>query len=76
MPNVFHGVVKSPDGPGSIVSDGSMLQDIGEGTGDLGIGRQLVTTEQLVGSESLAIGNDPHKLLTSSGGPLTARRFQ
>jgi hypothetical protein len=45
MPNMFHGIVKSPDSPGSIVSDGSMLQDIEEGTGDLVIGRQLVATE-------------------------------
>jgi hypothetical protein len=45
MSNVFQGIVKSPDSPGRIGNDRSMLQDIGEATGDLVIGRQLVVTE-------------------------------
>jgi hypothetical protein len=34
MSDMFHGVVKSPNGAGSIVSDRSMSQDIGEVIGD------------------------------------------
>jgi hypothetical protein len=39
MSNMFHGVVKSPDGPGSVVSDGSMLQEMGEVISGLAISR-------------------------------------
>jgi hypothetical protein len=50
MSNMFHGVVKSPDGPGSVVSDGSMSQDIGEVIGGLAISGWHWVTKQLVGA--------------------------
>jgi TctA family transporter len=39
MSNVFHGIVKSPGGPGSVVSDGSMSQEMGEVISSLAISR-------------------------------------
>jgi hypothetical protein len=45
MSNVFLGVVKSPEGPESVVSDRSMSQDMGEVIGSLATSRQPLVNE-------------------------------